>query len=716
MATIQTDKVFKTQLDDMASVDEQALRRGLEANPGILRVDVNLFEGFVAVHYDPRQVTERGLRAALTHPDFRVVESASVRAQAFFVRQGITIRMILATCAVLLSIFLFRTSTGYRFPNIPYLALNGLVVLLGYSAFWRAGVHLFARKPKATVDLIVAVVAVCALAIGAWLEAAMVVFISIVAEVLENAALLRSQKGLSASSVLGARMALLKTDSGEKQVPVHDVQKGQVLIVKQGMMIPVDGVVTDGKGEIHEAAITGESSFRVRMKGDRVYAGGMVESGTVEMRAEKVGRETELARINRLVSRAARQRGGMDLIVDRFAGYFVILLLAVGAFVFAIYGQFEFTKAQTEMHPAEAFRLGLAIIIALCPFALILAAPMTTYAAVVRAARRGIVFKGGHIIERVARIQTLLMDKTGTLTYARPTVSSVKTFGGHPEEDVMQSAVFVEQRSNHPMAKAICEFCGQKQVQAEAPDRFHEFEGGGACATKGDRLIKVGALWLMEDGRDIPEEVRAWLTETAARGCTGVLVADNEQILGGFVFEDEVRKDALDTIRAIRKAGVRRLVMVTGDNPGVAERVQQKLELDEVLADCMPDTKLKQLDKEKRKYAVVGMVGDGINDAPALAAADVGIAMGAMGADTAIEAADVALLRNELSGLREIIVGSKQAVETMWFSIVITIFVNLVMGLLALLGHLPLFGTALVQMGMVLVVTAISMTILLRKA
>jgi Cd2+/Zn2+-exporting ATPase len=288
-------------------------------------------------------------------------------------------------------------------------------------------------------------------------------------------------------------------------------------------------------------------------------------------------------------------------------------------------------------------------------------------------------------------------------------------FGAHTQEEVMKAALFVEQRSNHPMAHAICEYIQQHEVNTGVPDRFHEFEGGGACATREGRLVKVGALWLMEDGRVIPQEVRDWLEDIAGQGCTAVLVADGPDLIGGFVFEDEVRPEARATLHRLRRAGVRRIVMVTGDNPGVAERVQQKLELDEVIAECMPDTKIKQVDKEKRRGAVVGMVGDGINDAPALAQADIGIAMGAMGSDAAIQASDAALLHNDLSGLGSLILGSQSAMAILKFNILLCITANIILGLLAALGHVALFGTILLQMGLVLLVTLMSMVLLFEK-
>lgn len=714
MGTLPNERIFSASLKELDCRDEHAIKIGLEANPGITLADINLFEGSVSVHYDARQITPADIEAALQQADFAIPLNSSIRLRGLWYRHGIMLRIFGALILMLLS-FLLGVIQGdaFMFPNPAFLVINGLIVLLGYDAFIRAFRDLFQPRPRTTVDLIVTVVVISALISGKWMEAAMLVFVSLMAKALEHAVSIRSEQAFTAKTMLGTRMALLKTNAGEQQIPVSEIEQGQILLVKQGMMIPVDGVITNGKAEIHEEAITGESGYRVRMKGDKVYAGGVAESGTIELRAKNVGRRTELARINRMVAKAARHRSRTDLFIDRLSGYFVVVLLAAGAFTYFIYGQFEFTK--TQMAPGEAFERALAIVTALCPFALILATPLVMYVTIIACARKGIIFKGAEIIERIASIRTLLMDKTGTLTYARPVVSAIRMFGAHTQEEVMKAALFVEQRSNHPMAHAICEYIQQHEVNTGVPDRFHEFEGGGACATREGRLVKVGALWLMEDGRVIPQEVRDWLEDIAGQGCTAVLVADGPDLIGGFVFEDEVRPEARATLHRLRRAGVRRIVMVTGDNPGVAERVQQKLELDEVIAECMPDTKIKQVDKEKRRGAVVGMVGDGINDAPALAQADIGIAMGAMGSDAAIQASDAALLHNDLSGLGSLILGSQSAMAILKFNILLCITANIILGLLAALGHVALFGTILLQMGLVLLVTLMSMVLLFEK-
>ena len=623
---------------------------------------------------------------------------------------GAAVRLAISVILIALSFVLHRRGGAYTFPAPAYLALNGLVVVLGYPVFTRSLTALFARR-RATVELLIAIVAVSALLIGQWLEAAAVVFVAILAEAIERSAALRSVTGLSRAAMSDSKNVLVRQDESMVEMRMDQLSPGQVLVVKQGMMIPADGVIAAGRAEIRESALTGESAFRTRTIGEKVFAGGMVESGTVEVRVERVGSSTTLAHVERLIKQAARYRSHTAGVVERLAGILVSAALIVGTGVFIFYGQFKF--ASSGASSLDALRRGLAVLITICPVAVVLAAPLGLYAGILRAARRGIVFKGQNVVEKLAKVRTLLMDKTGTLTYARPVVTQVKAFSVI-EDRVIESALFVEQRSNHPIARAICEYAGKKNIKTEVPDRFHEFEGGGAGAIKGNRHVKIGALWLIDDGRDIPAEVTQWLEETSRQGSTAVLVADQESVLGGFVIEDELREDAKETLAGLRKAGIRQIAMVTGDNREVAARVEKMLGLDACFAECMPDMKLKKISDEKIRGHLVAMVGDGINDAPALAAADVGIAMGAMGSDIAIDAAEIALLENNLSRLLDAYRGSRQVMQTIRTNLALVIVGTLCMVGFAFTGVVGLFGVTVFQMFLATGVAVNSFLLLLR--
>jgi heavy metal translocating P-type ATPase len=704
---------YEFKLDAVAEQDPVQIKQKLSGQAGVIQIDLNEFRDEGAILYDPSLVGPGELADALKQPDLKIVHSGYHRWFGLWRRWGAAFKLVIALALILVSFGRYDScGEAYAFPRPDYILLNGLVIVLAYGALIRS-LRALLLQLRVTVDLLLVLVTISAMVSGRWLEAAVVVLISILSECIERAMWLRTRQGLFAGSVLGVRSVQVRDGDAVQDKPLHEVQSGEVVLVRQGMMIPVDGEVVNGKAEIHEAAITGESTYRVRSVGDHVYAGGVVQSGTVDVKAERVGGDTVLAGIDRLVSRAATSKAHTQRFVDKFAGIFVGILLVAAAAVFVLYGQFQFMEQ--NLTTGQAFERALAVLVVICPFAVIMATPLCMYAGLIRSAKRGILFKGGDKLETLARMKILLMDKTGTLTYARPAVATVKTFGDSDEKAVLKAARFVEQRSAHPIAEAICAYAAEQGVDADEPEKFFEFEGGGATAVKGDRHIKIGALWFMEDGRDIPEKVQAWLNDVAKRGCSAVLVADKRRIIGGIELSDEVREDARATIQALRRYGVRKLVMVTGDNAEVAKRVKKLLGLDRVVAECMPDTKLKRVQEEKSGGLTVGMVGDGINDAPALAAADIGIAMGAMGSDVAIEAADVALLNNDLRGLREMAGISNQVMGTIKTSIILAVAANLVLALFAAMGDITLLSGALMQIAFVALVTLNSLTLFVRR-
>ncbi|HBA82614.1 MAG TPA: hypothetical protein DCZ95_00840 [Verrucomicrobia bacterium] len=627
--------------------------------------------------------------------------------------RGLYARLIAASLLLAGSLgLMYKTGAAYAFPSPLYVAVNGALLLLALPNLIRCFTSML-REARVSADLLVLVMAALAVGTGRWLEAGAMVFISLLAETLQAAATHRALKELSFAGALESRRVLIKEGQDVREAAFQDVVKDQVVVVRQGQMIPVDGVVVAGKAEVMEASLTGESTYQVRVPGHRVLAGGIAESGSLEIRAEKVGAETMMAHVDGLVNQAIRRQTRRESFMDRFSRFYVSGVLILGVIVFMVYGQFMF--ANEAISSLEALRRALTIMLAVSPMGLVAAGPLAVYAGLLRAMRRGILFKGGDVLENLARVKILLLDKTGTLTYARPKVASVKSFGGS-EEALIDAALLVEQHSGHPIARAICEYGAQRQRRGEAADRFHEFEGGGACAVKGDELIKVGALWLMEDGREIGADVTAWLNEARAHGYTAVLVADKVRILGGFALEDAIREDARTVLQKLRQAGIRRLIMITGDSRETAERVQKSVGVDEVVAECMPDRKMLRLAEEKRRGQWVGMVGDGINDAPALAAADVGIAMSAMGSDMAIEAADVALMNNDLQGLYEAVVGSRQTVQTIKINLALALAVNLLLLGLALFDKVTLLSGAVLQIAVLLLVGANSAVLFFRRA
>lgn len=579
---------------------------------------------------------------------------------------------------------------AYHWPEKFYILINGIILLIGAPPVILRALRQTFREGRLSTDLLLSCVILSAAVTGLWLEAAIVVLIASISDLLEQAAQ-RKVRGIGAGPLINVQMVHVRQGDDVVDVPVGDIQSGLILVVKEGETIPADGVITFGNAQVSEAALTGESSFNAKAEGDKVFAGGLVQHGSLEFKVDKAGDETLLAHVEKSVEKAARVRTDAEILADRLTAVLVPLILAAGLGVFLVgfYG--------AKLDPMVALYRALAVVVVASPTAIVLAAPSAVWVGVRRAARKGIVFKSGRVLEQLARIRVLLVDKTGTLTVARPQVAEVKAFAPANETTVLEAAVFVENHSKHPLAKAIMEHAVAKQIRIEKPDKFIEFEGGGMCGIKGDKHIKVGALWLMEDGRDISDDVNQWIEATLDKGMTYVLIADKTHILGGIAFEDEIRPEAKQILARLRKKGLKRIIMMTGDNLKAANRIADELGFNEYVAECMPDTKLKRVQKEQDQGREVAMIGDGINDAPALAKADVGIAMGAMGSDLAVEASQVTLLHDNLHGLEDVFNASRRMVLNVKINITLACLIGLGLIVLAAMGHINILMGAIAQ-------------------
>ena len=701
---------YVTSLDGIEYDNEKRLKKLLEQNYGICEVKVDLFEGTLTVGYDPDKITEEGVKEALSRPDFLLKKTLRTWMGAFLEKHTAWIQFVSSTALLALSwTLLFILRERYEFPNHANLIINGLAVLItGWPTLREALAG--AKEGKLNVKQLITLAVIGALALGHWLEAATVLVITLWGEALESATLRRCNKEVFSLSVLGARSALVRHEGALVEIPVHKVREGQVVVVNHGMKIPVDGVLIGGSAQVDEAPITGEASFREKKEGDKVYAGSIVVAGALEMTASAGSGESVLARVAKLVEEARKRKTPSEKAADRFAAYFIPIILAAAVGVFlASWLAFNFGEI-------DAARRAITVLIVACPCALVLATPTAVSAAIGVAAKRGILFRNGAVLERLPHVDTLLVDKTGTLTYARPCVVAVRAFGGATEEDVLKAAALVERRSAHPLGKAIVDYTKSRSTSlTEEPDRFMEFEGGGACAILGDRRVKIGALWLMEDGRRIPDDVKTWLARGEATARTCVLVADGDRIIGGLELEDEVREDAARVLQTLRGRGIKQVIMATGDHEQSAARVAEGLGLDAYWANCMPDTKIAKVAQLHEEGRVVAMVGDGVNDAPALAAADVGVSMGAMGSEAAIEAGDVALMRNDLTSLREAFAIARRALGTIKANIFFAVSFNLAMVVLVTLGHVDMLLGAILHQVSAVAVIANSMALFLRR-
>ncbi len=552
-----------------------------------------------------------------------------------------------------------------------------------------------------SIDLLVTVAAVGALIVGDFWEAAAVTFLFAIGHALEAATLARTRSALAELVAVAPDTAVVLRDGEQVEVAATAVAPGETVLVKNGFKVPVDGVVIGGSGAINEASITGESIPAEKTEGDRVFAGTIATGGFLQVRAVGVGADTTLARIIHRVEEAQDAKAKTQTFMERFAQWYtpgiMLLALVVGL-------------VTRDVH------LGLTLLVIGCPGALVISIPVSIVAGIGRGARDGILIKGGEFLETSARISAVALDKTGTLTEGRPQLTDVVVLDpAFPEDAVLALAARAEAGSEHPLARPIVDAARARGLDvAGLPDHTEPVPGQGIIALLDGSRVAVGNLALIEaEGLDAGPAASV-VDELAAAGRTPMVVARDGQVLGVVAVADRIRTDAAEMVRRLHAAGVSKVVMLTGDNRRVAEAVAARVGVDEVHAGLLPEDKLTIVARLKAEGHVVAMVGDGVNDAPALATADIGVAMGAAGTGVAIETADIALMADDLLKLPRAVRLARRTVRTMRQNIVVALVVvgTLLAGVL--FGGVTMALGMLVHEASVLVVIVNAMRLLRR--
>jgi Cd2+/Zn2+-exporting ATPase len=493
----------------------------------------------------------------------------------------------------------------------------------------------------------------------------------------------------------------VRRDGKELQVPIEEVTTDETVIVKPGERIPVDGKIVSGCGMINQSTLTGESIPVERGVGEKVYCGTINESGSCELVATQVAEDTKLAQIKRLILEAQAQKSPTQRIMDRFSRYFIPIIFLMALLTFLVTGD-----------PIRA----ITVLIVACPCALVLGTPTAVVAAIGNAARQGILIKGGVYLEQMGRLKTLLIDKTGTLTQGKPKVVEVKTVNGVNEKEVLYWAALAEKRSEHPLGRAILEQAEREGLQVPHPDSFENFRGKGVKARKDSETILVGRIeMLVEEGVTLPASIRDYIKAKESEGMTSLLVSLKSHFLGAVFIADTLRENAKATVDKIRAEGISEIWMLTGDNEQVARRIAADLGV-RFEAGLYPEEKVRRVKEWRQRGRIVAMVGDGVNDAPALAAADVGIAMGAAGTDVAIETADIALMTDELDNIPRVIRLSRRALRVIKENVVFALVFNTIMVVLSTQGWMTMIVGAVMHQLSSLVVILNSIRLLKRES
>jgi len=568
------------------------------------------------------------------------------------------------------------------------------------------------RKRVLDINVLMVIAVAGAGALGEWFEAATVVWLFGVAQQLEIISMERARQAIRSLMAVAPSMALVRRGTHTHEIPAADVLVDDVLVLRPGDRLPVDGVVISGESAFDESPVTGESRPIEKLPGDTVYAGTINGTGAIEVRASRRASDSTIARIIHLVEHAQRQRAPVQTFVDRFARRYTpsvvvlaVLLVAVGPL--ATHG-FSAWSAGLGTWTYRA----LALLVVACPCALVISTPVAIVSALTAAARAGVLIKGGAHLERLGNIRSVAFDKTGTLTHGHITVTDVLGLDGTSAESVLAVAAALESRSEHPIGRAIVHRARVAGLEVPVERGFRALPGLGAEATVAEAPAIVGSHRLFEDRQLCTPELHLRVDQVEKGGATAVLVGHGGFALGVIGLADHMRTDGKAAIDGLRDTGVDRIVLLTGDIRASADRARAGAGLDEAHAELLPAQKVEAIHALRAQYGPVAMVGDGINDAPALAAADVGIAMGAAGTDVALETADVVLMSDDLSKLPFALRLGRTALANIRQNVAIALALKLAFVVLAAAGLATMWMAIVADTGASLLVTANSLRLL----
>jgi Cd2+/Zn2+-exporting ATPase len=688
---LHAESVFK--IEGMDCHEEVAiLEHRLKTLTGLEALDADVVGQRLRIQYDAAKLTtsriaeavaQTGMRAWLEHEEPRPA-SSSVWRERLVLLSGACLALGLALqlrgAASLVWLLLYASAVG----------------LAGTQTARRAWTSITARRLDIHVLMMVAVAG--AIALGDWAEGASVVFLFALAQVLESRAMERARGAIRALMDLAPAEALVRRDGSECTVPIDAVTVGDIVVVRPGEKIPLDGQVHAGESHVNQAPITGESVPVHKVPGDEVFGGAINGRGVLDVQVTRLRRDSTLARIIHLVERAQAQRAPSQTFVDRFARVYtpIVLVLAVAI---AVVPPVFFGAAWS----AWIYR-SLVLLVISCPCALVISTPVSIVSALAAAARKGVLIKGGARLERLAGVRCVAFDKTGTLTKGRLKVTDVVPLNGAQPAEILALAASLESRSEHPIGRAIVDRAAADGVALARVDRVEALPGLGAQGQLAARTIVVGSHRLIEERGWCGPEVERATEALAARGQSTVVVAADGQAIGVIGVADEVREGAQDTVEMLGRHGIEHVVLLTGDHELAARALARSVGISDYRSALLPEQKLAAVEALRARYGALAMVGDGVNDAPALAAADVGIAMGVAGTDAALETADVALMADELAKIPYALRLSRATVRNIRVNVGFSLALKAVFLVLALTGQATLWMAVLADMGASLIV------------
>ncbi len=625
--------------------DANAIERGFQDFPGIAELKVYPKSAKVAITYDPAATKPETLKEKLEALGFPPQKGMEMAEQPKPWQNPKVLTSVASGILLLIGWLIGLAGIPEIVSTVIYIA----AILIGGYYFGREAIEELIFEREIGIELLMSVAAVVATVMGLAAEGAMLVFLYSISEAAEGYTEEKTRAAIKALMNLAPKVALVRRDGAEREIPVEELEVGDVFIVKPGQSFATDGKILVGASSVNQAPVTGESVPIEKQVGDPVFAGSINGEGALEVQAAKTFADNTISRIIHMVEEAQEKKGKSQRFIERFGARYSPIVLALGILI-AILPPLLFNADWTTwITRATVF------IVAAAPCALVISIPITLVASLGTGARQGVLIKGGVYVEELAKVKVVAMDKTGTLTRGEPEVTDIVVCRHEQPKssrEILAIAAGIERRSEHPLARAIARHAEAEKVSPIEVNEFRSLTGAGASARMNGSTLYIGSPDLFHSRLGVAlESAQDDINHLQGEGKTVVVIGDEKAPWGLIAIRDNIRSNAAKAIDALHAAGVQKVVMLTGDNERTARAIARELGIDEIYADLKPEDKVTKVRELAQRYGHVAMVGDGVNDAPALAEATVGIAMGAAGTDVALETADVALMADDLEKL-----------------------------------------------------------------
>ena len=702
-------------VEGMDCPDEVAeLRECLEGADGVSALSFNLMRASLTVSHNPSiirtediidRVRNTGMQASVAEESWR-----PHRIKTTVPRGPLSMLVVAAAGTVVGAILSYVPATKFHHTTLP----AAIAYILAIAAAWRyvlPKAYSALTRLKLDMNVLMTFAVVGAVGLGEWLEGSAVAFLFMVSHLLETWSVNRARRAIQSLMELSPPRARVLLDDGtEEDQDVERIQVGSRIVVRPGEKFPLDGNILEGETSVNQAPITGEAALLSKAPGDEVFAATLNQDGAVTVEITKPVGDTVLAGVIRLVEQAQSQRSRSEQFVDRFARYYTPAVVVAAVALCMI------PPLLVAANWSVWFYRSLVLLVIACPCALVISTPISIVSALAAAARNGVLVKGGEYLEAIGRAKAIAIDKTGTLTAGKPVVQEVIPVNDTPKGRLLEIAAAIEQRSEHTIARAVVDYAGQHDVMPTACQDYQAIRGKGARAlVNGDEYL-IGSHRLLEESKVCTDEIHRIMTEHEDCQHTTVGLASTRKPLGVILLADGLRAEAKQAIRGLRETGVEKIVMLTGDNAGTAKAIAQECGGIEYRAELLPTDKVTAVEELCRSHKHVVMVGDGINDAPALAAATVGVAMGTGGTDAALETADIALMTDDLRKLPWLLRHSRATRNIIVQNIAFSLGIKAVFLVLAIPGLANLWMAIAADAGASLLVTFNGLRLLRKPA